>query len=213
MKVHPLKKIPGLIRSFTRCAILGAFAIFLLPVASHAAWVQTAGGTYTYSTLANWSGGVIDNVFLPSTYAGGAQTITLSSDGVWNSTTGVTTSSTNNSTLLLISDATSGSNRNLNLGGGINYAMTGADTHVPAVNILQFGTVTANQDINFGLSTTESISVSSAYSGSAAVVIPASNTATLVSTDPATPSRPAATRPARDRRVGRTPSASDAAVR
>ena len=170
MNVHPLNKIPSLIRASTRCAILGAIAIFLLPVPSHATWVPTTGGTYTYSALANWSGGVIDNVFLPSTYAGGAQTITLSSDGVWNSTTGVTTSSTNNSTLLLISDATSGSNRNLNLGGGINYAMTGADTHVPAVNILQFGTVTANQDINFGLSTTESISVSSAYSGSAAVV-------------------------------------------
>jgi len=170
MKAHPLKKLPSLIRSSARCAILGALAIFLLPVASLATWVPTTGGTYSYSALANWSGGVIDNVFLPSTYAGGAQTITLSSDGVWNSTTGVTTSSTNNSTLLLISDATSGSNRNLGLGGDINYAMTGSSTSVPAVNILQFGTVTANQDINFSLSTSESISVSSAYSGSAAVV-------------------------------------------
>ncbi len=82
---------------------------------THADWVPTTGGTYDYGAAANWAGGVSNNVFLPSTYNGTAQTITLASDGVWNPNAAVVTAHTNVTTLLL---RATGSDRNLVLGGG-----------------------------------------------------------------------------------------------
>jgi autotransporter-associated beta strand protein len=116
---------------------------------AHADWVPSTGGTYDYGAAGNWSGGVINNVFLPSNYAGTAQTITIGSDAIWNTNATVVTAHTNACTLLL---RAAGADRNLALGGGVTYVTAGADANNDdIVSLLQFGTVNANEKINFSL--------------------------------------------------------------
>lgn len=122
---------------------------------ARADWVPTTGGTYDYGASANWSGSVTNNVFLPSSYAGSAQTITIASDGAWNSNATVVTSHTNVTTLLL---KATGSDRNLVLGGGVTYQCSfGGEVN----NWLQFGTVTAGEKINFTLPGTVTVQANS----------------------------------------------------
>ena len=80
-----------------------------------------------------------------SNYLGSAQTITLATDTVWNANATVVTTHTNVTTLLL---KATGSDRNLTLGGGVNYPCVLA---AEVANQLQFGTVTVGEKINFTL--------------------------------------------------------------
>ena len=123
---------------------------------TRADWVPTTGGTYDYGSAVNWTGGISNNVFLPSTYNGTAQTITLATDGVWNAYATVVTAHTNVTTLLL---RATGSDRNLALGGGVNYPCVLA---AEVANQLQFGTVNPNEKINFTLPQTVTVYANSA---------------------------------------------------
>lgn len=118
---------------------------------ARADWVPATGGTYDYGSAANWAGGVSNNVFLPAGYAGTAQTITLAADGVWNANATVVTAHTNVTTLLL---KATGSDRNLALRGGVTYQSAVAGE---INNRLQFGTVNANEKINFTLPDTVTV--------------------------------------------------------
>jgi len=130
---------------------------------SQADWLPTTGGTYNYGTAGNWTGGNINNVFLSSSYSGTAQTVTIGSDGIWNAVAPVVTSHGNGTNLLI---QASGSDRSLAL-TDINYtALTNN-----AANQLQFGTITANQKINFTLSGDHSIHVSSPQTVSTDVAV------------------------------------------
>ena len=119
-------------------------------------WVPTTGGTYDYGAAANWAGGVSNNVFLPAGYGGTAQTITLASDGIWNANAGVVTAHTNVTTLLL---KATGSDRNLVLGAGVTYQ--GVVSVGEKNNQLQFGTINANEKINFTLPKTVTVQANS----------------------------------------------------
>lgn len=134
------------------CPLVGIFAALALSP-SQADWIPTTGGTYDYGAAGNWTGGVINNTFLNSSYSGTGQTITISSDGAWNATDAVTTSHGNGITLLL---RATGSNRNLTL-TDINY-VAGTNN---AANLLQFGTITANEGINFSINGNRTIKVAS----------------------------------------------------
>lgn len=123
---------------------------------AHADWVPATGGTYDYGLAANWAGAVSNNVFLSSNYLGSAQTITLASDGVWNPNAAVVTAHTNATTLLL---KATGSDRNLTLGGGVTYQ--GVVGVGEKNNQLQFGTVNANEKINFTLLQTVTVQANS----------------------------------------------------
>jgi autotransporter-associated beta strand protein len=123
---------------------------------AHADWVPATGGTYDYGLAANWAGAVSNNVFLSSNYLGSAQTITLASDGVWNPNAAVVTAHTNATTLLL---KATGSDRNLTLGGGVTYK--GVVGVGEKNNQLQFGTVNANEKINFTIPQTVTIQANS----------------------------------------------------
>jgi autotransporter-associated beta strand protein len=135
-------------------SVLALVAAGTLPV--RADWVPTTGGTYDYGSAANWAGGVSNNVFLPFSYSGAAQTITLASDGVWNANAGVVTAHTNVTTLLL---KATGSDRNLALGAGVTYQ--GVAGVGEKNNQLQFGTVNANEKINFTLPGTVTVQANS----------------------------------------------------
>lgn len=125
----------------------------MLPV--FADWVPSTGGTYDYGLPANWTGGVSNNVFLPLNYSGGAQTITIASDAVWNPNVTVVTAHSNVTALIL---KATGSDRNLTLGGGVTYqGVTAGEKN----NQIQFGTVTANEKINFTLPQTVTIQANS----------------------------------------------------
>lgn len=126
-------------------------------------WIPSSTGTYDYGSAANWAGGVINNVFLPDNYSGGAQTVTIGSDAVWNDDTGVTTSHGNGINLLL---RATGSNRNLTLGGDINYVTTGSTAN----SFLQFGTVNNTEQINFALNSVVNINIQSQSIGRNAVI-------------------------------------------
>ena len=131
--------------------VVGLMMLVAGTLPTHADWVPTTGGTYDYGAAVNWAGGVSNNVFLSSNYLGSAQTITLASDGVWNTNATVVTAHTNATTLLL---KATGSDRNLVLGAGVR-----AQGGLGWVNInnLQFGTVTANEKINFSLPRTATV--------------------------------------------------------
>jgi fibronectin-binding autotransporter adhesin len=144
--------------------VLGLAILTAGALTAHADWVPTTGGTYDYGASANWSGGIINNVFLPSSYAGSAQTITLASDAVWNTNAAVVTAHTNATTLLL---KATGSDRNLVLGTGVVY-QNGLASEVN--NNLQFGTVNANEKINFSLPGTLTVNAASGYAWFTSVI-------------------------------------------
>jgi autotransporter-associated beta strand protein len=132
-------------------------ARYLLPLMSlvcgvsslPASWLPSTGGTYNYAAPGNWSGGTIDNTFLPSSYSGTAQTITVNSALDWLSTQPVTTAHSNNTNLLFRANGT-----DLSLAlAGVNYTTTTNN----AANLLQFGTVTSGQGLAFTLSDTVNI--------------------------------------------------------
>ena len=131
---------------------------------THADWVPTTGGTYDYGAAVNWAGGVSNNVFLSSNYLGTAQTITLATDGVWNPNATVVTAHTNKTTLLL---RATGSDRNLVLGADVVY-QNGLASEVN--NNLQFGTVNANEKINFSLPGTVTVNAASGYAWFTSVI-------------------------------------------
>ena len=134
------------------CAAI-MLAVCALPVCAD--WVPTTGGTYDYGLAANWTGGISNNVFLSSNYLSTAQTITIASDAVWNSNATVVTAQTNVTAVIL---KATGSARNLTLGGGVTYQGVVAGEKE---NQLQFGTVNANEKINFNLPQTVTIQANS----------------------------------------------------
>ena len=144
--------------------VVGLMMLVAGTLPTHADWVPTTGGTYDYGSAANWAGGVSNNVFLSSNYLGSAQTITLASDGVWNPNATVVTAHTNKTTLLL---RATGSDRNLVLGADVVY-QNGLASEVN--NNLQFGTVNANEKINFSLPGTVTVNAASGYAWFTSVI-------------------------------------------
>ncbi len=148
----------------TRNAVGMMLAVLVLAGGGvRADWVPTAGGTYDYETPANWDGGTINNVFLSSSYSSGSQTILINADGDWNSTDAVISAHSNGTTLLLRAQDT---DRSLTLGNDISFVSTGTTGN----NIVQFGTVNANERINFTLSGLRAINVDSPEWGDARAI-------------------------------------------
>jgi len=132
---------------------LSGFAATLLTLLAlgnplNAQWIPSTGGTYSYETLTNWTAQDINNEFLPTTYTGTAQTVTIAGTASWNSLDDVTSAHANNTTLLL---RATGGNLVLDL-AGVNYSAAGnAGSPNAYNNFLQFGTTTSGEGLSFNI--------------------------------------------------------------
>lgn len=126
-------------------------------------WIPITGGIHSYDYHLNWGAFNIDNVFLPSDYSAGDQTILINSDSLWSSSDVISYHS--NSTTLLIQ--AQGGDKNLSLGSDIFFVTSGTNND----NLFQFGTTNANEGINFSLSTDHYFHVDSSEAGDAKLVL------------------------------------------
>jgi fibronectin-binding autotransporter adhesin len=131
---------------------------FATGLSLNAQWIPSTGGTYSYENLSNWTAGDINNTFLPASYSGTAQTVTVAGSANWNSEDPITTGQINGTTLLLRAN---GGDLSLDL-SGVRYQITGNATGV-STNYLQFGTTTAGQGLSFNIGEGFQVGVSSDF--------------------------------------------------